>query len=193
MGGEPLDLLRELHAMVKGECPSLLNEDSGGNGDLALKIEDALAASPPPPSGAACGVKPLEWIAGQSMGGFYAASVCGGYFAYPDGSWTCPRQHHVVEGIDSAKRSLEDAKAAAQADYEAMIRSALTPVSTFADGVEAALRPFAEAAENLDESDLDRYSIWEHPAAMCITVGNLRAAKKALAGWPPAGDEDASS
>lgn len=31
--------LEELYAQVKGECPSLLNDDSGGNGELALEIE----------------------------------------------------------------------------------------------------------------------------------------------------------
>lgn len=34
--------LSELYAMVRGECPSLLNEDSGGNAKLALEIEDLL-------------------------------------------------------------------------------------------------------------------------------------------------------
>ena len=37
--------LRELTAMVRGECPSLLNEDSGGNGELSCEI-DTLLASP---------------------------------------------------------------------------------------------------------------------------------------------------
>lgn len=37
---EPLlTALKELHALVKGESPSLLNEDSGGDARLALKIE----------------------------------------------------------------------------------------------------------------------------------------------------------
>lgn len=40
--------LRELTAMVRGECPSLLNEDSGGNGDLSYQIEKLLAVDPPP-------------------------------------------------------------------------------------------------------------------------------------------------
>ena len=40
---ELLAALIELHAMVKGECPSLLNEDSGGNGRLAMQIEDAIS------------------------------------------------------------------------------------------------------------------------------------------------------
>ena len=40
------DLLRaleELVAMVRGECPSLLNEDSGGNARLDLAIDAAIA------------------------------------------------------------------------------------------------------------------------------------------------------
>lgn len=40
---ELVDALRELDALVRGECPSLLNEDSGGNGRLALEIEKALS------------------------------------------------------------------------------------------------------------------------------------------------------
>lgn len=39
-----LQLLGELNALVKGECPSLLNDDSGGNGMLAIAIEEALAS-----------------------------------------------------------------------------------------------------------------------------------------------------
>ena len=41
-------LLGELFAIVKGECPSLLNEDSGGYGALAIQIEQALSAAPRP-------------------------------------------------------------------------------------------------------------------------------------------------
>ena len=36
-------LLEDLYALVKGECPGILNEDSGGDADLALNIEQALA------------------------------------------------------------------------------------------------------------------------------------------------------
>ena len=39
---EPLGLLAELHALVIGECPSLLNEDSGGSGELDVRIRAAL-------------------------------------------------------------------------------------------------------------------------------------------------------
>jgi hypothetical protein len=34
--------LREIHAFAWGECPSLLNEDSGGNARLDMAIEEAL-------------------------------------------------------------------------------------------------------------------------------------------------------
>lgn len=34
--------LGELHSLVKGECPSLLNEDSGGDAELDLAIDAAL-------------------------------------------------------------------------------------------------------------------------------------------------------
>ena len=45
--------LRELTAMVRGECPSLLNEDSGGNGELSCEIDALLASAPPQePTGA---------------------------------------------------------------------------------------------------------------------------------------------
>jgi hypothetical protein len=37
-----LNALRELYTMVQGECPGLLNEDSGGNAELALEIESLL-------------------------------------------------------------------------------------------------------------------------------------------------------
>lgn len=39
---EALELLRELAAIVRGECPALLDEDSGGNSALSIKIDEAL-------------------------------------------------------------------------------------------------------------------------------------------------------
>lgn len=38
-----LENLRELYALVRGECPSLFNEDSGGNAELEMDIIDAIA------------------------------------------------------------------------------------------------------------------------------------------------------
>lgn len=39
---ELLAALQELVVIVNGECPSLLSEDSGGNGRLALEIDAAI-------------------------------------------------------------------------------------------------------------------------------------------------------
>lgn len=39
---KPKKLLKELYILVKGECPSLLNEDSGGDSKLAIEIEEIL-------------------------------------------------------------------------------------------------------------------------------------------------------
>ncbi len=44
----PVSLLAELYAQVRGECPSLLNEDSGGDGTLDLEIRTLLASVSPP-------------------------------------------------------------------------------------------------------------------------------------------------
>lgn len=43
-------LLGELVAMVRGECPSLLNEDSGGDAELSCRIDEALSGQPAAPS-----------------------------------------------------------------------------------------------------------------------------------------------
>ena len=41
------EALGELVAIVRGECPSLLNEDSGGNGELSHCIDTALKGAKP--------------------------------------------------------------------------------------------------------------------------------------------------
>jgi hypothetical protein len=50
------------------------------------------------------------------------------------------------------------------------------------EALEAALKPFAEAAENIDNPLPDNTEILEHPDAMCITAGDLRCARKLLQG-----------
>lgn len=39
---EAIRALRDLHSLVWGECPSLLNEDSGGDSELDSRIKDVL-------------------------------------------------------------------------------------------------------------------------------------------------------
>jgi len=47
---ERWEVLRDLAAIVRGECPSLLNEDSGGDADLDARINAALVKPVPPAS-----------------------------------------------------------------------------------------------------------------------------------------------
>ncbi|WP_156359912.1 hypothetical protein [Sphingomonas sp. Leaf10] len=56
------------------------------------------------------------------------------------------------------------------------------------EALEAALRPFAEAADDLDDKHRDSSPIWEAPAALGIDAGHLRDAQKLLAKGPPHAD-----
>lgn len=56
------------------------------------------------------------------------------------------------------------------------------------EAVAKAARPFAIAADDLNDETQDRSEIWEMPAAMSITAGDLRRVKAwlaALDGTPP--------
>ena len=46
----------------------------------------------------------------------------------------------------------------------------------------AALKPFADAADDIEHGDKDSYNLWEHPAAMWITIGDLRNCQRILDG-----------
>lgn len=51
--------------------------------------------------------------------------------------------------------------------------------------LEAALRPFANAAACLDETDNDRWGAWEHPVSVDVNLGNFKAAARALLSGEP--------
>lgn len=57
---------------------------------------------------------------------------------------------------------------------------ALIALARRAQRMEVALRPFAEAADDLDDDAKDRHEIWENPAAMSITCGDIRRARAIL-------------
>ena len=48
------------------------------------------------------------------------------------------------------------------------------------DKLKEALKPFAEAAESIDDTVPDRAEMWEAPAAMETTAGDFRRARQAL-------------
>lgn len=77
-------------------------------------------------------IKPLEWklsIEGYASGQWFASSLLGEYYTYmhtPTGrAWL-----KGPDGLADFHDTIDLAKAAAQADYERRIRSALTPAST---------------------------------------------------------------
>ena len=84
--------------------------------------QDALRAIP----AVQVGVKPLEWVdrIGNGKCKCEAETVVGLYGIYQDGAWIALRFNGYR--ISGALPTIEAAKAAAQADYEARIRSELT-------------------------------------------------------------------
>lgn len=117
--------------------------------------------------------------------------------------WSCMRCHAedyvkqarwITAALSTARREgveacpdcdLWKATAAAEAERGNELAARLATRPPAEDAVErakAALQPFADAAEDLDdETDLDRHHLWESPAAMNITAGHLRIAHAALA------------
>jgi hypothetical protein len=57
---ELVGTLSELRALVKGECPSLLNEDSGGGAKLDMRIDAALQAYAEPAAGTDYNCPPVQ-------------------------------------------------------------------------------------------------------------------------------------
>jgi len=96
------------------------------------------------------GVKALEWEPKEGTHGIYADNGFGEfYFAYDDGGWSYAIRHHQSQG-----KTLEAAKAAAQADFNTRILSALTsPAQVIAD--EEAIKRIALAiAGSLSDQDV---------------------------------------
>jgi hypothetical protein len=147
----------------------------GANGSHVAMILRALSASPfPPPSAGvdAVAVKALEWSEierdrgdGQTdrLGEWEASSIVG---VYAINISTCGDMHAPWEvfGGDDSKignfATLDEAKAAAQADYEARIRSALTPAPTH---VEAGGEAEPVAWQWRHKSDKGWRLSWEKP------------------------------
>lgn len=66
--------------------------------------------------------------------------------------------------------------------------AALAAEKARGDGLAEALQPFADALDDIDFADdaiKDNWSIWERPEAMGLTVGHLRAAKRAALSVQP--------
>jgi len=66
----------------------------------------------------------------------------------------------------------------------AKIIARLEAVEAQRDKLKEALKPFAEAAESIDDTVPDRAEMWEAPAAMETTAGDFRRARQSLKDAP---------
>lgn len=85
----------------------------------------------------------------------------------------------IAYGGDGDLAQLKAERRALTAERDALAAK-LQAAEGRAGTLEAGLRPFAEAAEDTEQIDEDRRHIWEAPAAMSITVGDLRCARALL-------------
>lgn len=108
-------------------------------------------------------VKPLEWVRDPLGRGDFSADTIAGQYSVgrlSDGYGAILR--HIVDGgqydqdVARGLPSVKAAKAAANADYESRIRSALEPgEDRYAEGWKAALAEAAEVAENYNDGGSD--------------------------------------
>lgn len=76
-------------------------------------------------------------------------------------------QHYII--LNKEMQKILDAR-----------ETSLAKLNEYVISLEAALRPFVDASENLEDDHDNNSSIWESPAAMTILAGDLRFACKAL-------------
>ena len=89
----------------------------------------------------------------------------------------------MIAAIELAKQ-LEESKDLV-ADLENQIAEGLAGMDQAearAAMLEGALKPFADAAKNLDNTDKDEWSAWESVAAGDVKLGDFRRADQALSG-----------
>lgn len=110
-----------------------------------------LYASPPAPTSEGVAIKPLEWV---SEPPYLVARVSNGHYAIE--KWDGHNRFDLIGSfitIRGAFTAREDAKAAAQSDYEARIRSALLPAPTREEVLEAMRRDAASVPNYKDPID----------------------------------------
>jgi len=110
------------------------------NPESAEKAHNAIRALP----AVRVGVKPLVWVDFEGRGAKAQAWDCANYLIqkWSDGRWevsaSYPGYSTSIEGLERFHPTLEAAKAAAQADYEARILDALEPQPVAADPIYSA-------------------------------------------------------
>jgi len=135
-------------------------------------------------------VRPIDWRdhTYADVPEFIGHHAFGSFTVKFDQSYTLPwtLKPYVPAGSNFA--TLDEAKAAAQADYEARILSALTPAPTEAGGVrEAAIDALTECEEHFDnraDADCDQDGFIPNKEMRLLSV--VRTARAALSSTPAA-------
>lgn len=93
--------LRELYAMVKGECPSLLNEDSGGNARLDAQIGALLGQSHIPSTDAEV-ADPEAWMREDGSAATVNPMIAAGWKSQGVGCVPLYRRSHIHDDRTAA-------------------------------------------------------------------------------------------
>ena len=126
-------------------------------------------------------IKPLQWRGSSSdspVGEYIARKD---FLAGDDAPWDLSLDGMGIGGVYD---SVREAKAAAQADYDARIRSALAPAAPPAvdlEKVEEALEPFDDALGEDDEGYGDGLTVvlkWGAVTDYSVTLGDLRELRR---------------
>ncbi len=107
-------------------------------------------------------------------------AICGPYFTFKPAA-TRERLQMIARHREQAERGLREL-ARANNDLARMQAAQLRDMRASNAAIIEALAPFVDALDDWgdDTAYLDRSNIWEHPVALGITIGDLRAARKAL-------------
>jgi hypothetical protein len=143
------------------------------------------------------GVTPGPWVAKQTVinGNEYGGWWLEGIDIDPEDA-TRPERLVLISGSGGARsyttriidRQIHDDNEAnmkwfalCSPDNIGALLDTIASLRSKLEEAEGALEPFAEACDDLDESDKDKWHIWEHPAALNISIADLRAARRTLA------------
>lgn len=83
----------------------------------------------------------------------------------------------IAKAVEQLESSPELAATMSELINAAPLQTAFERIET----LETALKPFADASDELNDKNLDTHDLWDHFVTMTITAGDLRRAKAAVA------------
>lgn len=87
--------------------------------------------------------------------------------------------HSAPSNLAGCFRMWNEASDQDKAAFHLMAQAAIKAQASRIAELEGALQPFSDAADEVDD-ECGSINLWEHPAAIGLTTGDLREARKAL-------------